>query len=105
MTNDTQKQYDFSVLKNEFAMMWDGGDKWGSCLSWQFAICDELCFRGEHDNLLADVQYSPGITDDPRDFERLEAEVCKNTQSDALEKMLLILERYSKLLKKHGEDY
>lgn len=96
-------QLTFSELKNEFNILRDSGDPWGSCMSMFFSVASEMWWRGL--DIPAAWGYSPGMTSDPRQLDDLEAQVCLEATDEALEAMGDFLHRYAELIKKAGRDY
>ncbi len=97
--------YSYQDLMDEFRMIYDKGDSWGSVMGAFFPVAAELYFREAP--VPPEWGYSPGAGshDDPRDDEDYLFEVLEYADTSALIKFGSFLERFSRLLKRAGEAY
>lgn len=98
-----------SELKNEYRIVADSDDPWGSAMGVMFDLCAELWNRGEPSPVLWKTNYSPGAAGagfrDPRNPESYWFEMFAECDAATLEKFGLILNRYLTNLSRLGMDY
>lgn len=83
-----------TILK-EYRIAWDGGDNWGSAITFMFDIANELYMRELC--IPAAWGYSPGCTDDPR-TDSYGACICLDANDEELLRAGMILDRYCNYL-------
>ena len=81
----------------------DTYDKWGSAMGAFFGAAAELSHRGE--STPHHWQYSPGLSDDPREPDDYLYADFAATDTDDLVKFGNIMERYTRNLDRIGESY
>jgi hypothetical protein len=90
-------------FRHEIALVWDGGDKWGSVMSIFWPLAAELWWRGEL--VPPEWGFYPGLGDDPREHDEYFFEVCEGTSTEDLLYFGKLLDRYCNFVKRAGKDY
>lgn len=104
----TEKSEGLKLLISEYGISYDGGDQWGSVMSWLFPVADKLYWEGH--GVPEAWGYSPGMADGPdADDEDYPASLLHELEHLYTPADLVafgeILNEEADLLKKEGKDY
>ena len=108
--------FSYKDFKHEYKLfnMHKHADRWGEALSAMFSICNEVHYRmvhGDNPKPLADIlakweyRASPIAYDDPREEEDNFYNEFKEMEINDLIRCGELMDRYLRLLKRHGLDY
>lgn len=93
----------YDELKAEFRCTYDGGDPWGSVMSWLFSIAEESQFNRDG-KVAASLQYSPGMITEP-DENNQGIELLNAATDEDLERFSVLLNRMYRCCVHKGLNY
>ena len=96
------EQLTYADAVQEYRLLGDSGDPWGTMMQWWFTVAEEMHSRGLP--IPASWQYRQGLSpqNDPTDPV---TEVVVALSDADLAKLGNVLDRYASILKKAGKDY